>query len=560
MRGADAVVKILEAEGVDRVWGTIGHASFELADALLQSDQIITDHATLEYAGVFMAEAYNKAHGRVKSVVMGTAASGLMIISGIANSFLDSVPMVAIVGSHNTNADHKSPMQYAPSAALAAPVTKWSNRVIRGDSIPEVIRKAFRIANSGRPGPVVIELPLNLAVEKFEYKTSDFDYQIQPKERPRGDAGRVQQSINLLLEAKRPAILAGGGVVSSGAFNELKELVEYLGVPVATTAQAKGAVGWGHEQCLGNTGVFGSKYANQILNEADVLLSIGCRFAEFGYSEQWSIPAQWKLIHVDIDSNEIGKIFNPAVGINGDAKAVLIDMLEAAKDSFKPQHFKDTEWYRHAQDLRNKWPAELEQMITTCESSECIHPGRFFQELRKVLQPDAMILTEPTSVEQWALQCFSTDLPNTHFSPNGYAHIGWAVPSAVGAKLAEPQRQIVSISGDWSFHYSIPDIPTVLKTGAPVINVVFNDSMQICNVFFQQACFGDKSRTWVDQQNPDFQKLAESFGIKSAQINTVEEIQPVFEKALSADEPFLVEVKIDSKIGGPAVGKLDFHW
>ncbi|MCL5961724.1 MAG: thiamine pyrophosphate-binding protein [Chloroflexi bacterium] len=555
VRGAEAVIKTLEAEKVDLAVGVIGHAAFEMADALLDSS-IKNFHPTLEYCGAHIAEGYNRLAGRAAAVVMGTAASAPMIISGLANASLDSVPMVGIVGTTSTRHDNKNPMQLTPAAEMARPLVKWSTKITQGELIPEVLHMAFRLANSGRPGPVLVEIPYDMTVDKFSLELP------QPSSGRASPAGRqidrrsIERAVALLNTAKRPAILSGGGVLMAGAESEIKELAEYLTAPVSTSVTGRGVISQKHELSVGQSGVFGARCANQILDEADVLLAVGHRFAEFSYAQQWTIPAQWKLIHIDIDQTEVGKVFQPAVGIAGDAKEVLRELLAEVKREVS-RGTGAGEWFNRCQDLKKKWQAELTGMCHGGGSR--IAHGEFMQELRRTLPDEALLFCEPTSTTVWAQQAFETYLPRTFHFCGGYAHIGWAFPAAMGAKLARPEKQVVSISGDWTFHYSIPEIPTALKENIPVVCIVFDDGTQVVNKQFQIGAF-DGRTAWVDQKNPDFVKLADAFGMKATRIERAEDIRAAVEEALAANQPYMLVANIDPTTPLPGTGKLDLRW
>ena len=322
------------------------------------------------------------------------------------------------------------------------------------------------------------------------------------------------------------------------------------------TTTAKGAFPDDHPLTLGHSGVFGWRCANEALNDADVLLAIGCRFGELGYAQQWAVPANWKLIHVDIDSNEIGRSYDPEVGVVGDAKLVLEDMIDAARDSFQSGPPQRGQWTAHIQELKQQWFDELGKMLQ--QPTDGVHPGRFFKNLRQVLPQDGLLVTEPTQVMQWALQCFDTTQTKTHLSPAGWGSLGWAVPAVLGAKLAEPDKKAVSVSGDWAFHYNMSELATVERLGLPVVCVVFDDNAQLCNVGFQAFAYGEKRTPWSSHKNPDFTKLGDAFGLNTARIETDADVKPVMEKALNSSEPWFVSARIDPAIGAPATGGVSF--
>jgi acetolactate synthase I/II/III large subunit len=555
-RGADIVVKTLEDEGVELVVGISGHTVFEIADAVSNSAKIHSFHAGLEAGGAFIAEGYNRVKGRSAAVVIGPARGAPMIIGALASSNLDSVPLVAIVGSSSLNHDSKNPLQVMPVSEMASHVVKWSTRVTDGNSLADSLHSAFRVAQSDRPGAVVVEIPYNLAVERHEGGRSLRSAALISGCRAQGDLGAIERAVQLLKTAKRPAILAGGGVTMAEAHQELRELAEFLGVPVSSTANGRGTFPMDHHLAIGGSGVFGWQCANQILDEADVLLAIGCRFAEFGYAQQWSIPARWQLIHIDIDPAEVGKIYPPEVGIIGDARIVLRDLLRSAQETLTAGQFLHTDWQEYVQQLKDDWLLQLSGMVN--ESAQGIHPGRFFHELREVLPREGRLFVEPTCVGQWALQVFDSYGPKRQFLAGGYGQLGWAIPAALGAKLAEPSRPVVAVSGDWGFQYAVAELGTMLRENVSLVSIVFDEGYQLWSKQTQELSF-DGRVVWTNQKNPDFVKLAESLGLKAVRIDAPEDLQPTLRKVLGAGEPCLVSVRIDPSIPSPATGQLCFR-
>jgi acetolactate synthase-1/2/3 large subunit len=434
---------------------------------------------------------------------------------------------------------------------------KSSVRVDDGTRIPELVQKAFKLSMTGRPGPTVVEIPYNLAVDKHEVTIPKAATFFEPVGRIGGDPDQVKKAVNMILNAKRPALLVGGGVIVSGASAELKELAEYLQIPVAVGAMGKGAISPRHELSVGNVGVTGWKCAEQVCDAADVLVDIGYRFAEFGYAQMYSLKPEWKLIHIDIDPAEIGRVFQAEIGIVGDAKLVLKQILEGVKAANAKNKFAGSDWLKRCSELKQTWLKELDDKCQ--DNAELISPYRLVRELRNGLSDDSLMFVDVGNNECFGVHVFDTHEPNTFFMGGGYGHLGWSYGAALGAKLAAPDKTVVSIIGDGGFHFSFHELATAVKEDIPVIVVVFNDGWLNCNKQIQDFLY-DQRHNFTELNNPDFVKLAESFGVAGLHVNKPEEIQPALQKALASKKSFVLDVKIDDKIWFPATGFWKPRW
>ncbi|MCL5958609.1 MAG: thiamine pyrophosphate-binding protein, partial [Chloroflexi bacterium] len=445
------------------------------------------------------------------------------------------------------------PLQDTPVAEMCRPFTKFSFRIDNPTVIPSIVQRAFRLAQQGRPGPTVVEIPFDLCVNKTKVKIPPASQAAEPLGKIPPDPRQIERAIALLASAKRPVILAGGGVVIAGASAELRELSDYLQLYVATSSTGKGSISEDSPLALGDAGTMGWKCSKEALDEADVVLAIGYRFSEFGYIQQYSVDPDWKLIHADADPAEIGKVLPATVGIVGDAKLVLQAIVAEAKAKLKKGQFADTEWSKKLANSRSTWLAELEEKMADDHSP--ISPYRLVRDIRAVLPENGVFLTDCGNNQCWGIHAFRTRQPKTFLHPGGYGHLGWAFPAAMGVKLAAPDRPVVAFTGDGGFHYSLHELGTAVEQDIPVVIVVLNDGKLNTNRQVQQFMF-DNRVVWTEFKNPDFVKLAESFGAGARRVENPADIKAAVAEGLNSGKPFLVDAVIDSSVVFPATG----HW
>lgn len=554
MTGAHAVVKTLESAGTELAIGYIGHTNQEIADALLDSTSIRSILCRTELTGSFMVDGYNRVKRAPKAVGIWHGPGTPQLLGGLAGTLYDSVPNPTIIGSVISAHRGKGGLQDTPVAELCKTFTKSAFRIDDGTRIPEAIQKAFKISITGRPGPAVVEIPYDFAVNKYDVEIPNSENFFEPVGRVSGDINQVEKAVNLLLNADRPVLLAGGGVLVSGAHTELQQLAEYLQVPVVMSGMGKGAIPPTHKLSAGNVGVVGWRCAKETLDEADVVVAIGFRFAEFGYAQQFTLKPNFKIIQIDIDPDEIGRAYAAEVGIVGDAKMVLqqiIARVETANDA--KDKFADTAWFRRVQELKEIWLKELNEKCQ--DNNDRISPYRLVRDLRTAVPQDAILFTDCGNNQCWGVHVFDANLPGTFHMPGGYGHLGWSFGAALGAKLAAPDNTVVSITGDGGFHFSFHELATAVKEDIPVIVVVFNDGWLNTNKQVQDFLF-NKRYNFTQLNNPDFVKLAESFGAAGLHVNKPEEIKPAVQQAMESKRPFVLDVKIDENVPFPVTG----HW
>jgi acetolactate synthase-1/2/3 large subunit len=553
MTGAQLTVQILKNLGVKIVVGYVGHSNQEYADALYDTPGIRTFNSRMEMTGCFIAEGYNRIVGKPEAVCIFHANGAASCLYSVANAWFDSVPLVLIAGNIHSAHKGRGALQETPLVEIFRPFTKWATRVERADMIPFALGNAFKIAASGRPRPVLVEIPFDLSIEVLEAEPTSLaktGQYIEGMMAGGGDPEQVKRAGDLLINAHRPAILAGGGVIISNAHSEILELAECLGAPVATSAMAKGCMADDHPLCIGPCGVTGWKIANDVLTDrADVVLVCGYRFSEWGIAQQYFyFSPEFKMIHVDIDPEEIGRNFSVDVGISGNAKSVLRQIIDYIKAKMPHRQYEDTEWYKETKQMKETWMDGLKARFGS--STKPVSPYRVMGDMRDVLDRDAIVVTDCGNHQVFSIGSLLTYKPKTFLTPGGYGGMGFGVPAAIGAKLAKPDSQVAVIQGDGGFHFNFHELAVAVKEQIPIVVCVFNDGFLNANRQLQKKSY-DARYMWVELNNPDFVKLAEAFGMKASRVVDPDDFRPALEKALDCNEPYLLDISIDKDVMAP---------
>ena len=465
MTGAQAVIASLEAEGVDTIFGYPGGQAIKIYDALYDSKKIRHVLARHEQGATHMADGYARATGKVGVVLVTSGPGATNTVTGIATACMDSVPMVIITGQVTRGVIGTDAFQESDIVGITMPVVKHSFLLQSTDDLTRTFREAFYIASTGRPGPVLIDIPSDLASAEmvFEYP----DSVNLPSYRPtyRGNAKQIKQAVNLIEASKRPLLYAGGGVVASHACAELAELARTMQIPVVTTLMAKGAFPASDPLNLGPVGMHGSKYANMAMTECDLLICVGARFSDRVTGKLSEFAPHAKTIHIDIDPAEIGKIRDPQVPIVGDAQGILAGMNEQiAKAGLSPV---GAQWFAQCDEWRRRWPFYHDDFED--------FPGQIIPEivldtLSEKLDPDnaSIVTTEVGQHQMWAHQHIAREHARAFLSSGGLGTMGFGFPAAIGAQIACPDAQVVCVAGDGSFQMNSQEMATAAINGAPV--------------------------------------------------------------------------------------------
>ena len=540
MTGAQAVIASLEAEGVDTLFGYPGGQAIKIYDALYDSKKIHHVLARHEQGATHMADGYARATGKVGVVLVTSGPGATNTVTGIATAYMDSVPLVVITGQVTRGVIGTDAFQESDIVGITMPVVKHSFLLQSTDDLTRTFREAFYIASTGRPGPVLIDIPSDLSSAEMVFHYPD---KISlPSYRPtyKGNAKQVRQAVSCIQESKRPLIYAGGGIVTSHACSELTELAERMQIPVVTSLMGKGAMRCSNPLNLGPVGMHGSKYANMAVTECDLLIAVGARFSDRVTGKVDEFAPHAKIIHIDIDPAEIGKIIDPAVPIVGDAKVVLGAINERlAKTEAQPV---GTEWVKTVCEWRERWPLYTEDFE---DFPGMIAPEVVLSHLSDKLDPEASIVTTEVGQHQmWAHQNIHREHARTFLSSGGLGTMGFGFPAAIGAKVGCPEDEVVCIAGDGSFQMNSQEMATaaINKVG---VKVLIMDNRALGMVHQWQRLFYNERYSFTElDANPDFVKLADAYGWQAARISKPEEIDEALDAMLSAEGPYLLDVQI----------------
>jgi len=537
MIGARALMVALEKEGVKQVFGLPGGANLPIYDELYKSNirHILVRH---EQSAAHMADGFGRV-SRKAGVCFATSGPGATnLITGIATAHADSAPMIAVTGQVPVPMIGRDAFQESDIIGMSNPCVKYAFQPRNPAEIPEVVKKSFYIAETGRPGPVLIDVPKDVQQNEAEM---DFPDEIKmkgyhPWVDP--DINQIERAIEMILSAEKPIILAGGGVIISSAFAELQAIAELLMIPVVTTFKGKGAFPENHPLSLGPIGMHGHAEANKLMVEADCVLAIGTRFSDRSVGRFDEFEKRLKIIHMDVDPAEIGKNQTTQVAVVGDVKASLritVKMLQqkAIKSS------EDNVWLKHVNEVKEYWRKNLK-----------IHPGemsaaKILRKLREVLPKEAIVTTEVGQHQMWASLFFDVIQPGTFFSSTGLGTMGWGFPAALGAKVARPDVPVVDIAGDGSFNMTENSLATSVLENIPVIVFLVNN-YSLGMVAQWQRTFYERRMIGVDQKDcPDYVKVAEAYGAQGIRAHSLDELEKAIKVGLKSDVSTVIDIPID---------------
>jgi acetolactate synthase I/II/III large subunit len=528
-RASDVFVECLEAEGVKYVFGIPGEETLDLNQSLANSSVsfVTVRH---EQGGAYMADMYGRLTGRA-GVCLGTLGPGAMnLVTAIGDAYLDRAPLVALTGQADLERMHKESHQFIDLVELFRPITKWNARVTSPEIVPEVVRKAFKVAESEKPGATHLELPEDVMA-------ADVDARPLPRRRPvRPEPGARElfKAADLIRNALNPVALAGNGVVRAGAAPSLREFCRATGIPVAETFMGKGLLDYTDPKALGTVGLQARDYAMAGFEDADVVLAIGYDLVEHS-PEHWNPRRDKKIIVVDSEPAEIDEYFTPEVELVGDIYHVLTRLAEEGRD---------VPHSGGSPRLRDMVMARFEQGKD--DPSFPMQPPRVLWEIRRALGREDILISDVGLHKLWIGRMFPAHEPNTVMIANGLAGMGFALPCAIAAKLVHPGRNVVTVNGDGGFLMNCQELETATRLGTPIVNVVWENRQYGSIVWKQDNKFGE--HFGVDFTNPDFVKLAEAFGMPAWRCEAVEDFGRHLRHALTLDVPSLIVVPIDYSV------------
>ncbi len=542
MTGAQAVIASLEAEGVDVLFGYPGGQAIKIYDALYDSKKIRHVLARHEQGATHMADGYARATGKCGVVLVTSGPGATNTVTGIATAYMDSIPMVVITGQVTRGVIGTDAFQESDIVGITMPVVKHSFLLQSTDDLTKTFREAFYIATTGRPGPVLIDIPSDLASAQMVFHYPDSVN--LPSYRPtyKGNAKQIKQAINLVAQSERPLLYVGGGVVASHACKELAQFAEMTQIPVVTTLMAKGAFPTSNPLNLGPVGMHGSKYANMAMTECDLLIAVGARFSDRVTGKLSEFAPHAKVIHIDIDPAEIGKIREPQVPIVGDAQGILAGMIEQAEKSELGQV--GAEWFKQCDEWRRRWPFYHNEFKD--------FPGQIVPEvaldiLSSKLDPETSIVTTEVGQHQmWAHQHIDRDVTRTFLSSGGLGTMGFGFPAAIGAKIGCPDAQVICVAGDGSFQMNEQEMATAIINDAPV-KVMILDNRALGMVHqWQKLFYNERYSATILDPVPDFVKLADAYNWQAERVEDPDEVDAAIQRMLDAEGPYLLDVAISA--------------
>lgn len=529
LTGSQIVIECLKEQGVDTVFGYPGGTILNIYDELYKhSDEInhiLTSH---EQGAAHAADGYARATGKV-GVCLATSGPGATnLVTGIATAYMDSIPMVAITANVNLPALGKDSFQEIDIAGVTMPITKHGYIVKDVNVLADTLRKAFRIAKSGRPGPVLVDITKDVTANKCEF--------VPVKPEPAVVENKyTEEDINIALEliqnAKKPFIYLGGGAIASDAAREVKEFAEKIAAPVCDTLMAKGAFDGKNEKYTGMIGMHGTKASNYGVSQCDLLIALGARFSDRVVGNASKFASNAKILHIDIDAAEIDKNIKTNASIVGDLKTVLKEL----NSKLKPQNH--DEWLATVKELKEKYPLKYDTDKLTCPY--------VIQELDRVTEGKAIVSTDVGQHQMWAAQFYQYTEPRTFLSSGGLGTMGYGLGACIGAKMGMPDKICVNIAGDGCFRMNMNELATASRYNIPIIQVVINNHV-LGMVRQWQTLFYDKrySQT-VLSDKVDFCKVAEGLGCEAIRVTKKEEVAPAFEKAIALQKPVVIECIIE---------------
>ena len=537
MKGAEALLACLAAEGVDTIFGYPGGVALPIYDALFNSDirHILTRH---EQGAVHAADAYARASGKV-GVCLATSGPGATnLVTGIANANMDSVPLVALTAQVVTPMLGKDAFQEADITGITLPITKHSYLLERAEDIPRVIREAFHIARTNRPGPVVVDIPKDVSDTVFDFKGPASEVNLRGYRVMKGfNSNQVNQAVNLIHAAERPLLYVGGGIIGADAAAVMQELAFRRQIPVTCTLMGKGAFPETHPLSLGMPGMHGTRYANYAMAECDVMIAVGVRFDDRVTMRLAEFALNAKIIHIDIDAAEIGKNVGADVPIVGDVKEVLNAVMERITDL--PEG--NPEWLATIERWKDEYPLRYGASTTGR-----IMPQHVIECISELTDGEAIITTEVGQHQMWAAQYYKSKHPRSFISSGGMGTMGYGFPAAIGAKVARPDLPVIDIAGDGSIQMNIQELGTAVEQGLPVIVCILNNQFLGMVRQWQSLFYGGRySYTDISHQ-PDFVKLAEAYGAVGLRVTESDGVIPALQQALAVtDRPVFIDFVVE---------------
>ncbi len=535
LTGAQLLLESLKKEGVEVIFGLPGGQALPMYDALYHEKEIRHILVRHEQGAGHAADGYARASGKV-GVCLATSGPGATnLVTAIANANMDSIPMVAITGQVGTQLLGSDAFQEVDITGITLPITKHSYLVKDVSTIPAIVKEAFHIANTGRKGPVLIDMPRDMQTAKAEFVWPEKVSLPSYKPNYHGHPKQISAAAKEIERSRRPVIYAGGGVISSNASEALFKLAEKIQAPVTTTLLGKGAFPETHDLSLGMLGMHGTKYANFAITECDLLIAVGARFDDRVTGRISHFAPNARIIHIDIDPAEIGKIVSIHIPIVGDVKNVLAALEKAVEE--KKDH---QEWI----DLVKSW----KKQFPLCFKNDGLKPQHVIEEIYRLTNGDAIIATEVGQHQMWAAMHYKYTKPRTFITSGGLGTMGFGFPSSIGAQVACPDKQVIVIAGDGSIQMNIQELNTAVNNKLPIIIAILNNSYLGMVRQWQELLYGKRYSSVDLDNNPDFIKIAQAYGANAIRVTKIEEVEAALKNAMATkDRPTVIDFVVEKE-------------
>jgi acetolactate synthase-1/2/3 large subunit len=540
--GAEILIESLKREGVKHIFGYPGGVVLNIFDSLYDNKDIQLILTRHEQGAVHAADGYARSTGKPGVALVTSGPGATNTVTGIANASMDSIPLVVFSGQVPTMLIGNDAFQEADIVGISRPCTKYNYLAKDVKDLSRIVREAFYIAMSGRPGPVLIDLPKDVTVSKTEFTWPEIKIRSY-NPTYEGNKWMITQAAHLIAKSKKVVILAGGGVILSGGSKELKELAEYTDIPVTMTLMGLGSFPGTHELSLGMPGMHGTYYANKAIQESDLLIAIGMRFDDRVTGKIDAFAPHAKIIHIDIDPTSIRKNVRVDIPIVGDVKRVLTVLNKVLKEEVKEQ------WA----EVRKTWLKQMdawkkERPMTYTYSDEVIKPQFVVEKIHELTKGDAIIATEVGQNQMWTAQFYKFDKPRTLLTSGGLGTMGYGFPAAIGAQLAHPNKLVIDIAGDGSIQMNIQELATAVINKLPVKVAILNNRYLGMVRQWQELFFSERySHTKLDESVPDFVKIAEAYGAVGLRATKPGEVEPVLKEAFKTKRTVFMDFVVDWK-------------
>lgn len=537
LKGAQVLLEHLKKLGVDTIFGYPGGAVLPIYDELYHEKEIKHILTAHEQGAAHAADGYARATGKVGVVLVTSGPGATNTVTGIATAYSDSIPMVIFTGQVAQSYIGKAAFQEVDITGITLPITKKNYLVKDVKQLPQIIEEAFRIAKEGRPGPVLVDIPKDVQIAELEYKPEKLKEEVKFEKDNSFESDFIDQlneAVDAINSSKKPVIYAGGGIIISGASKDLLNFAEKIKSPVTCSLMALGAFPGNHEYFMGMVGMHGTRCSNYAVTNCDLLIAIGTRFSDRVIGNVEGFAPEAKIIHIDIDNTEIGKNVDVDIPLKGDVKEVLEALID-----------------RIDEKNENEWNSQIEHWKYMyrlgCNSGKKLSPSYILNKLYELTQGECIISTEVGQNQIWAAQYFKYVKPRTFISSGGLGTMGFGLGAAIGAAVAQTQKKVINVAGDGSFKMNSHELVTVARYNIPIIQLVLNNNALGMVYQWQDMFYEKRFSSTIFNNDVDFMKLSEAYGIKGMRITKNEEVEEVLKEALEMNKPIVIECMIDTE-------------